>query len=117
MPGGNRQGPMGEGPQTGRAAGFCSGSDTPGYMSDQGGFGRGHRFRSGGGGGRRRGFGRGRGFVGAQPFAGTSSQTAMPIEPQLQKQVNELQEELSALRQLLEEMRSPRGNPAGDTAR
>lgn len=31
MPTGDRTGPMGQGSRTGRARGFCSGSDTPGY--------------------------------------------------------------------------------------
>jgi hypothetical protein len=31
MPSGDRTGPMGQGPRTGRARGFCSGFDTPGY--------------------------------------------------------------------------------------
>jgi hypothetical protein len=31
MPGGDRTGPMGMGPMTGRAAGYCAGYDLPGY--------------------------------------------------------------------------------------
>ncbi|MDD3969198.1 MAG: DUF5320 family protein [Proteiniphilum sp.] len=31
MPTGDRTGPMGQGPRTGRARGFCSGFDAPGY--------------------------------------------------------------------------------------
>jgi len=60
MPGGDRTGPMGQGPMTGRAAGYCTGSPAPGYMNPApgGGFeswGRGFRGRGGGG----RGGGRG----------------------------------------------------------
>jgi len=51
MPQGDRTGPMGQGSRTGRALGFCSGYDTPGYAK---GF--------GGGMGRGYGFGRGRNF-------------------------------------------------------
>jgi hypothetical protein len=51
MPQGDRTGPMGQGSRTGRALGFCSGYDTPGYTK---GF--------GGGMGRGYGFGRGRNF-------------------------------------------------------
>ena len=51
MPGGDRTGPMGMGPMTGRAAGYCAGYPAPGFAS--GAFGRG--FRGGG-----RGVGRGR---------------------------------------------------------
>jgi len=55
MPGGDRTGPLGQGPGTGRASGYCYGFDTPGYTKGPGrrmgrifGFGRGF--------GRRRGF-------------------------------------------------------------
>ncbi|MBU0667185.1 MAG: DUF5320 domain-containing protein [Nanoarchaeota archaeon] len=44
MPRGDRTGPMGEGPKTGRGAGYCSGNDEPGYKSTgQGGFFRNQR--------------------------------------------------------------------------
>lgn len=50
MPGGDGTGPMGMGPMTGRAAGFCAGFGMPGYVNSypDWGYGRG------------RGFGRGR---------------------------------------------------------
>ena len=51
MPGGDRTGPMGMGPMTGRAAGYCAGYAVPGFMNALGG--------RGFGGGRGRG-GRGR---------------------------------------------------------
>ncbi len=61
MPGGDRTGPLGRGPRTGRGLGYCSGSDRPGFMSRT--FGRlGLGFRRGRGGGRgRAGRGAGRG--------------------------------------------------------
>lgn len=55
MPGGDGTGPMGQGPMTGRAAGFCAGYTVPGYMNA--GFGRGFGFGRG-----RGGFGGGRGW-------------------------------------------------------
>lgn len=63
MPRGDRTGPEGAGPMTGRALGYCSGNDQPGYTADaapQGaargpGYGRG--FGRGAGRGRGRGFG------------------------------------------------------------
>ena len=54
MPGGDRTGPWGAGPMTGRGVGICAGYDMPGYMNPA--FGRG----SGRGWGR--GFGRGSGM-------------------------------------------------------
>jgi len=50
MPWGDRTGPEGYGPRTGRGLGYCSGFDSPGYTRG---------FPRGGGG---RGFGRGRGY-------------------------------------------------------
>lgn len=43
MPGGDRTGPLGQGPMTGRAAGFCAGFTGPGYDNPRPGrgFGRG----------------------------------------------------------------------------
>jgi hypothetical protein len=50
MPRGDRTGPMGFGPMTGRGMGFCSGSNRPGYMNSGfgcgGGFGRGRGYRN-----------------------------------------------------------------------
>jgi hypothetical protein len=56
MPGGDRTGPMGMGPMTGRAAGYCAGYGVPGYMNPMGGRGFGFGF------GRGRGRGGGRGW-------------------------------------------------------
>jgi hypothetical protein len=56
MPGGDRTGPMGRGPMTGRAAGYGGGYGAPGYMNPFPGRGFGPRFGRGrggwGGGGR-----------------------------------------------------------------
>jgi hypothetical protein len=62
MPRGDRTGPAGLGPMTGRAAGFCTGYSVPGYMNPAWGRGRGRGFGFFGRGGRGFGnFGRGRG--------------------------------------------------------
>ncbi|HUW17862.1 MAG TPA: DUF5320 domain-containing protein [Sedimentisphaerales bacterium] len=55
MPRGDRTGPAGSGPMTGRAAGFCAGYPVPGFMHPIGGrgywgWGRGRGFWGGGGG-------------------------------------------------------------------
>jgi len=55
MPSGDGTGPLGLGPMTGRAAGFCAGYPAPGYLNAVSGRGRGFGY------GRGRGFGRGRG--------------------------------------------------------
>lgn len=53
MPRGDRTGPEGRGPRTGRGFGYCAGNDRPGYQTDGPpagrGFGRGRGFRRGGG--------------------------------------------------------------------
>lgn len=54
MPRGDRTGPSGNGPMTGRQMGYCAGNNQPGYATGFGNFGRGF--------GNRRGFGYGRGF-------------------------------------------------------
>ncbi len=56
MPGGDRTGPAGMGPMTGRAAGYCAGFSVPGYMNPSGGRYAGVGRAFGGG------FGRGRGY-------------------------------------------------------
>ena len=58
MPSGDRTGPSGMGPGTGRAIGYCHGFDSPGYTKGPGrGVGRGGRAGCG------RGMGRGQGFI------------------------------------------------------
>ncbi len=67
MPSGDRTGPMGQGSKTGRAMGYCSGSDAPGYTTGiPAGAGRG--AGRGGGSGMGRGAGRGAGRGGGQGF-------------------------------------------------
>ena len=56
MPGGDGTGPIGMGPMTGRAAGYCAGHSVPGYANPAPGrgFGRGFGGRGGGWGRRNR---------------------------------------------------------------
>jgi hypothetical protein len=81
MPAGDRTGPMGWGPMTGRAAGYCAGATVPGAATALGGRGFGGGFGRGfgggfWGGGRGRGGGRNRwrwyspGLAGWLPAAG-----------------------------------------------
>ncbi len=57
MPWGDRTGPLGLGPRTGRGFGYCTGNNVPGYMVGGRGMGLGRGFG--------RGYGRGFGFRGA----------------------------------------------------
>jgi hypothetical protein len=61
MPRGDRTGPQGMGPMTGRGAGFCAGYPVPGFMNPGWGRGYGYGFGQGYGYGRGYGFGWGRG--------------------------------------------------------
>ena len=65
MPLGDKTGPTGLGPKTGRAVGYCSGSTTPGYMNT-GVQGRGRARGMGAGRGMAFGGGFGRGFGGGR---------------------------------------------------
>ena len=119
MPGGDRTGPRGLGPRTGRAAGYCAGYPVPGYMNpDVPGYGRGFGFGRGRGFGR--GFwGRGRGFWRRGYYPEPYYEPA-PYYPPYQQQVSSeqareeekayledmvkgLEEELKAIREKLQE--------------
>jgi len=100
MPRGDRTGPNGMGPMTGRAAGFCAGYDRPGYMNPAGGqgyygrgYGRGMGFGYGRGLGRGRGYGRG--FAPAYPVA----YAPYPASAQAENEKDYLENELNMLKE------------------
>jgi len=84
MPGGDRSGPLGDGPKTGRSAGFCTGNRMPGSMNLEVHNLQGNAFRGAGrggmpwGGGRGRAWGGGRGFWGNQATYETSPNSTPP---------------------------------------
>ncbi|SHH82478.1 hypothetical protein SAMN02745135_02295 [Caloranaerobacter azorensis DSM 13643] len=104
MPRGDRTGPMGAGPMTGRKMGYCAGYDVPGYMNA--GYGRGYGRGFGRGFGRfcRRGFGFGRGF-GWRAFAYNA-----PSKEELKGYINEeirfLKDQLDSLEKRLKDLDS-----------
>lgn len=106
MPKGDRTGPAGMGPMTGRAVGFCAGYPVPGYMNPVGGLGYGGAGRGGRpwGGGRGRCFGGGRGrmFGALQPVN-------MNVDQELTSLKNQaalLEEQVSATKSRIEELES-----------
>lgn len=111
MPGGNRKGPLGDGPQTGRGLGYCAGYDEPGYIDTQTALGLGRGFRWGG---RGRGAGRGRGRrnrfnAGFGLERGRRAFTAQAISPEqeaeaLKAQAAELQDALQEIQKRLDQM-------------
>jgi hypothetical protein len=116
MPGGNRTGPMGMGPKTGRGAGYCSGYDAPGYVNA--GPGRGAGFGYGRGRGRgmafRRGGNRGAGWgrvwswrrrtLSSPPLTTDEQSIPRSTVKALEARMQLLQSELSDLKGHLEEL-------------
>ncbi len=80
MPGGDRTGPRGLGPMTGRAAGLCAGAGVPGSMNPQPG----------------RGFGKGRGFGGGRRRGGPA------VTPNLRQERGCLEDRATALQERLD---------------
>jgi len=109
MPGGDRTGPFGAGPMTGRGAGYCGGFDRPGWANPVGGrmgFGRG--FGRGAGGGW--GWGRGRGGWGGWGRGGGwgwgpwTAPVPGDEREALRREAEALEKGLDAVRRRLEEL-------------
>jgi len=99
MPRGDRTGPMGEGPMTGRGAGYCAGYDVPGC--DNPGVSRGFGMGLGRGFGRGRGFGMGRGmrYGAASPAVAAGASVELQA---LREQMADMQAQLNAALSRLE---------------
>lgn len=101
MPYGDRRGPEGMGPRTGRGLGLCNGYSTPGYLNDFGyGRGRGAGFAHAGYG---RGFGYGRG-LGLGYGRGYTARPAVSKEDEkgiLESEIKRLSDELESLKNRL----------------
>lgn len=112
MPAGDRTGPMGMGPMTGRGTGYCGGSGAPGYGYAGPGFGLGLGWRGGRGGfgGRGRGFARG-GF-GFRGWGGNAPGPHVPAqeEQDLRERADMLQAELDAVRRRLDDLAARDGD-------
>jgi hypothetical protein len=110
MPGGDRTGPVGMGPMTGRAAGFCAGYPVPGYANAVGGRGFWGRGRGCGGGWGRRNWYHATGL----PFWARTTPGAFPapsVEQEresLRQQSQYLQESLDAINRRVEELEKGR---------
>jgi hypothetical protein len=103
MPRGDRTGPAGMGPMTGRGAGYCAGYPVPGYMNPYGG-------RLGAG------FGRGRGRwwgypysvqnwgAGYTPFPFTAPYSSEQEKEALQNQVKVFEDQIKSMRERIEEL-------------
>jgi len=94
---GDRRGPGGFGPGTGRGMGYCNGYDMPGYMNNGFGRGFGHGFG--------RGFGRGFG----SGYRGSNYGNYPNIQPVDEKEyisneINILEKNLEAMKKRLEQL-------------
>ena len=101
---GDRRGPMGAGPRTGRGLGYCNGYDSPGYTKGGPGLGMGRRngrgFGRGYGRGYGYGYGRGYGYGWGAPYQYENAQ--IPNEKEyLKARENALESELEALKKRL----------------
>lgn len=83
MPRGDRTGPAGAGPMTGRGAGFCVGFNTAGFQTAGGGFGRGC----------------GRGF-------GFRNRFVPPVQPSPAAELSELKEQMARIEKRLGELQA-----------
>ena len=103
MPSGDRTGPSGNGPRTGRSAGYCSGYETAGFENPvprRGGGGRGRRGGRGIFGFRNLGRGQGRGFF-QSGFGGVSEAEEAQI---LNNEAGFLKKRLENISQRLQEL-------------
>jgi len=108
MPGGDRTGPWGVGPRTGRSAGFCVGYEVPGFMNPSlgRGPGLGGRWRAGRGMNWRAGLGynwaRHWGWGAHPPVEVPGTRGSQPVNLKaLEQQLEALDAELSEIRKLL----------------
>ena len=103
MPRGDRTGPGGLGPRTGRAAGYCAGYPVPGFMNSIPGFGRGY------GRGYGRGFGRrwGRRWGGYPPqYPYAYPQPIIPVRAPPQS----AEQELTAIEEYRKELKAEKAD-------
>lgn len=108
MPGGNRRGPSGLGPMTGRGMGFCSGYDRPGFAGNYPQRGSGRRgFAGGGYGGGGRGF-RNRFFqthaYGIRDYAGAYELTPEKEIEMLKNEAKSIELEMDSIQSRIAEL-------------
>ncbi len=111
MPRGDGTGPMGMGPMTGRAAGYCAGYSVPGFMNPYGGRGRGMAWGRGGGLGLgmawRRGWGGGGAWAYGPPPAPAWGAPSPEQELEaLRSQADWLKQQMEAINQRIQQLES-----------
>ena len=127
MPGGDGTGPVGMGPMTGRAAGYCAGYSAPGYVNPVpragwSGFGYGKGWGRGRGRGWGRGWGRGFGWRGgfysaydypgygypgyAYGYPSVPEMTSQQEAEMLKEQAKAMQDDISSINERIKELES-----------
>lgn len=96
MPYGDRRGPDGFGPMTGRGMGYCAGYDRPGYANQDYGRGYGRGFG--------RGYGRGMGYGHAYPAYYPANVSNVSEKTVLENDIKILKEQLSSMEDRLSEI-------------
>jgi len=105
MPFGDGTGPMGMGPMTGRAAGYCAGYGVPGYMNPGFGSGYGRGFGRGRGGGRGwRNRNWAMGYPGQGYGAGPVAYGPAPVAPSTEQELAGLKQQSEYIQGTLEEI-------------
>lgn len=104
MPRGDKSGPMGQGPMTGRAIGYCVGNDAPGYMEGRPGLGMARGFRGGRKSGKGRGMAMGRRMHNAAPFEEDLAPTKDEERNYLSRQAERLKRTLKEVEQRINEL-------------
>ena len=100
MPGGDRTGPLGAGPRTGRGTGFCSGYNRPGFINQAAAFRGGFGFGS---------WGAGRGWrhrFYATGIPGYAAYTPEQEATDLKNQADWLKEQLDDIQKRIDELAS-----------
>lgn len=109
MPRGDRRGPDGMGPMTGRGLGFCDGFNSPGFTRG-GGFGRGfgRGFNRGRGWGM--GCGRGRGFGGIayydEPNYSQQTDPSLASSESVREEISSVEKYLKELKEIMKKKES-----------
>lgn len=105
MPRGDRSGPAGAGPMTGRGVGFCGGGNAPGYFNRPGWSGGGYVFGRGGGGWRHRHYAAGAPYWGWRGYAERPPSPGEELAA-LKKHSEWLEQELEGISKRIEELES-----------
>ncbi len=103
MPRGDRTGPNGNGPMTGRRLGLCTGNDSPGFEMTPGGF----SHRGGRAFGRGFGYGRGMGYRHGQQYGRYADEIVPEVsqETLLENEARILKDQLAAIEKQLSELK------------